>query len=493
MEILNNLALGLSVALTYENIVWCFAGTVLGTFVGVLPGVGPLAAVSMLLPMMYGLGDPVTGLIFMAGIYYGAQYGGSTTSILLKMPGETSTLITTIDGYAMNQRGRAGSALAIAAIASFIAGTIATLFIAMIGAPLANIAFLFGPPEYASLMILGLLASVALTQGSFLPGLGMVLFGILLGTVGTDINSGVTRFGFGLPYLADGIGFAVIAMGFIGLAEMLYSIFHEEKGTAKVPRFRDLYPNKEEWKASWPASLRGTAIGGVLGLLPGAGAVLSSFCAYIVEKQISKTPEKFGQGAPEGVAAPEAANNAGAQTGFIPMLSLGIPVTPIMAMLMAAMMINNIQPGPQVISSHPSLFWGLIVSMWLGNLMLLILNLPLVGIWVRALQIPRWLLYPAIVVFAIVGTYTVSYSWFDVGLLFLFTAIGYLFKYLKCEPAPLAMGLVIGSMFEEHLRRTLMISRGDWTIFLDKPISLTFLIIAVILVVLSIVFKSRQP
>ena len=492
MEILSNLALGLGVALTLENLAWCLIGTTLGTLIGVLPGIGPMAAMSMLLPLMYGLNDPVTGLIFLAGLYYGTQYGGSTTSILLKMPGETSSLITSIDGYAMSQQGRGGSALAIAAMSSFIAGTVATVLVALVGQPLAEVAFLFGPAEYASLMVLGLLASVSLSQGDFLTGLGMVLLGILLGTVGTDINSGVSRFTFESANLVDGLSFAVIAMGFIGLGELLHSWLHTANQKPTTPKLRELYPNQEEIKRSWPAALRGTAIGSILGLLPGAGAILSSFAAYVAEKKISSTPDRFGKGAPEGVAAPEAANNAGAQTSFVPMLSLGIPTTPVMAMMIAAMMINNIQPGPQVMTSHPTLFWGLIASMWIGNLMLLILNLPLVGIWVQALRLSRNILFPCIVAFAIVGTYSLNNNWFDVAVLFVFGVIGYIFKRLNCEPSPMAMGFVIGAMFEEFLRRTLSISRGDWTVFVDRPISLTFLLVAVLLVISSIFFKLRR-
>lgn len=492
MEILANLTLGFEVAFTIENLVWCLIGTMLGTLIGVLPGIGPMAAMSMLLPLMYGLNNPVTGLIFLAGLYYGTQYGGSTTSILLKMPGETSSLVTAIDGYAMSQQGRGGSALAIAATASFVAGTIATVLVALIGQPLTEVAFLFGPAEYASLMVLGLLASVSLSQGDFLTGLGMVLLGILLGTVGTDINSGITRFTLGSPNLVDGISFAVIAMGVIGLGELVYSWLHGSTQKPAIPKLTELYPNKEEIKKAWPAALRGTAIGSILGLLPGAGAILSSFASYVAEKKISRNPEKFGKGAPEGVAGPEAANNAGAQTSFVPMLSLGIPTTPVMAMMIAAMMINNIQPGPQVMTSHPALFWGLIASMWIGNLMLLILNLPLVGIWVQALRLSKNILFPCIIIFAIIGAHSLNNNWFDVGLLFVFGAIGYVFKRLDCEPSPMAMGFVIGAMFEEHLRRTLSISRGDWMIFLDRPISLTFLLITVILVATSIFFKSRR-
>lgn len=492
MEILNNLIVGFSVAFTLENLAWCLVGVLLGTLVGVLPGIGPVSSLSLLLPLTYGINDPISGMIMLAGLYYGTQYGGSTTAILLKIPGESSNLVTCIDGHSMSQQGRGGAALAIAAIASFIAGSLATLIIAILGQPLSEVAFMFGPAEYASLMILGLLASVSLSQGSFLAGSGMVLFGVLLGSIGTDINSGVERFTFGSPYLADGISFAIVAMGFIGLAEIFYSILHDTSIKSSTSKIQNLYPSREEKKQALPAMLRGTTVGSVLGLLPGGGAILSSFAAYAIEKKLSKDPTRFGKGAPEGVAAPEAANNAGAQTSFIPMLSLGVPTTPVMALMISALMIHNIQPGPQVISSYPSLFWGLIVSMWIGNLFLLILNLPLIGIWVKILMLPRWILYSLIILFSITGAYYINNNWFSVWLLLGFGIIGYIFKRLDCEPAPMAMGFIIGAMFEEHLRRALSISQGEWTIFIDRPISLTFLIVSVIMVAFGIMFKERK-
>lgn len=492
MEILTNLLLGLETAVSITNLGVCFLGVVLGTLVGVLPGLGPLTAISILLPLTYNMADPVSAIIFMAGLYYGTQYGGSTTSILMNLPGEASSLVTTIDGYAMTQRGRGGAALAIAALASFIGGTIATVLIVMLGQPLAEVAFLFGPTEYAALMILGLLASVSLTQGSFIKGVGMTLLGILLGAVGTDINSGMLRFTMGIPELVDGISFGIIAMGMFGLSEIVYNTFHEPSKKIIVPKFKDLYPTKQEMKDSWPASLRGTALGSILGLLPGGGAIISSFASYTLEKRIAKDSSKFGKGAVQGVAGPEAANNAGAQTGFIPMLSLGLPVTPIMALMVATLIIHNIQPGPQVISSNPALFWGLIVSMWLGNLFLLILNLPLVGIWVSFLKIPRRIMYPTIVAICLVGAYYINNSWFDVMLLIPFGLVGYLLRVLDCEPAPLAMGFIMGAMFEEHFRRSMMINRGDLLVFLEHPISLTFLLITVILITFSLFWKRKH-
>lgn len=486
---IENLTLGLSVAVSAENLLWCVLGTVLGTVVGTLPGLGPLGAISILLPLVYEISSPITSLIFLAGIYYGTQYGGSTASILLKFPGESSSLVTIIDGYPMAAAGRAGSALAIAALASFVAGTIATLLIAAVSEPLAEIAFMFGPAEYATLLLLGLIACVSLSQGSFLLGISMVLLGMLLGSIGTDVNSGTIRFSFGNEYLADGISFVILAVGFIGLAEMLYSACHGPTTQGTVSKPKNFYPSKKEIKQAFPAALRGTAIGSVLGMIPGAGPILSSFMAYAAEKKLSKKPHTFGNGAPEGVAAPEAANNAAAQTSFIPMLSLGLPITPVMSLMIAAMMINNLQPGPQIISTYPSLFWGLIISMWIGNLMLVILNLPMIGLWIKLLQISKWLLYPLILVVSVVSVYSIGNHWFNVILLFVFAILGYGFKLLKCEPAPLVMGFVIGGMFEEHLRRFVHISRGDWTLLLDRPLSLSFLIITGLVLISGMAFN----
>lgn len=492
MDILNNLLLGLTTAISFTNLGVCLLGVVLGTLVGVLPGLGPLTAISILLPLTYNMADPVSAIIFMAGLYYGTQYGGSTTSILMKLPGEASSLVTTIDGYAMTQRGRSGAALAIAAIASFIGGTVATLLIVLLGQPLAEMAFLFGPAEYAALMVLGVLASVSLAQGSFIKGVGMTLLGILLGSVGTDVNSGTIRFNLGIPELVDGINFGIIAMGMFGLSEIIYNLLHEPNKKVSVPKFKELYPTKQEMQECLPASLRGTVVGSILGLLPGGGAILSSFASYTLEKQISKNPSKFGKGAVEGVAGPEAANNAGAQTGFIPMLSLGLPVTPIMALMVATLIIHNIQPGPQVINSNPSLFWGLIVSMWIGNLFLLVLNLPLVGIWISFLKIPKKIMYPMIAIICLIGAYYINNSWFDVMLVIPFAIFGYVLRMLDCEPAPLAMGFIMGSMFEEHFRRAMMISRGDLFVFLEHPISLTFLLLTAIIISLSLFWKRKH-
>ena len=492
MEIINNLSLGISTAFTWTNILYCFVGTFLGTLVGVLPGLSPLTAVAILLPLVYSIGDPVTALILLSGIYYGSQYGGSTTSILLKIPAEAPSLVTAIDGYAMTRNGRGGAALTIAALASFFAGTITTLLIAIFAEPLAQIAFAFGSAEYTSLMVMGLLASVAITNGPFLRGVGMVLIGILLGTVGIDINTGIERFTFGSLTLRDGINFAIIAVGVFGFGEMIYNLFHGQKISAQIPKFKDLYPTKKEFRDSVGPAARGTLIGSLLGILPGGGALLSSFGSYVVEKKLSKDKKSFGKGNIAGVAGPEAANNAGAQISFIPMLSLGIPTTPIMALMIASLMIFSIQPGPEVVNSNPSLFWGLVVSMWLGNLMLVILNIPLVGVWVSVLRIPQVVLFSIIFCICVFGIYVMNNNISEVWLLLPFAVLGYIFRRLDCETAPLAMGFVIGLLFEEYFRKAMMISKGDWMIFLQSPISATFLLISLVVIAISIIFKIKK-
>lgn len=492
MEILNNLILGFGVAFTTTNLIYCFLGVLLGTLVGVLPGIGTLAAISILLPFTYGVDNAISAIIFLSGLYYGTQYGGSTTSILLKLPGEPSSVVTVLDGYKMTENGRSGAALSIAAIGSFIAGTFATLLIALSAEPLSKVAFLFGPTEYTMLMTLGLVAAVSLTSESFLKGFGIVVIGILLGIIGQDINSGVERFTFNIPNLYDGISFGIVAMGVFGLAEIIYNALHDKIQKHKIPKIKELYPSREELKRSVGPISRGSLLGSFLGILPGTGAVLSAFLSYFVEKKISKNPEKFGKGAIEGVAAPESANNAAAQTSFIPMLSFGIPTTPVMALMIAALMIHNIQPSPQVIGNNPELFWGLIASMWIGNFLLVVLNLPLVGIWIKFLTIPKKILYPSIMIICIYGAYSINNDWFLVFLLIPFTILGYIFKLLSLEPAPLALGFVIGNQFEEYLRRTLMISRGDWGIFLDKPISLSLLVICILFIILPIIYRLKN-
>lgn len=492
MELINNLILGAETVFTPVNLFFCFSGVFLGTLVGVLPGIGTIASLSILLPFSYGFDSVVTSIIFLSGIYYGTQYGGSTTSILLRIPGEPASVVTAIDGHQMTLKGRAGAALSIAAIGSFFAGTLATLVIALAAIPLSKIAFLFGPSEYTMLIALGLISSVALISDSFLKGLGMVLIGILLSIVGQDITSGLPRFTFDIPNLYDGISFGIIAAGIFGIAELIYNMLHNNSNSKKVQKIDSLYPTKEEFKQSAGPIGRGSVVGSLLGILPGTGAVMSSFISYTLEKKLSKNPERFGKGAIEGVAAPESANNAAAQTSFIPMLSFGLPTTSVMALMLAALIIHNVQPGPQLISENPTMFWGLIVSMWLGNLFLVILNIPLVGLWVKILSIPKYILYPAIVIFCIYGTYQISYDWFMVWLLIPFTILGYIFKVLKCEPAPLAIGVVMGTLFEEHFRRALMISRGDWITFIDKPISAIIFICICLLIIVPIFYRYKK-
>ncbi|RPH67304.1 MAG: tripartite tricarboxylate transporter permease [Burkholderiales bacterium] len=484
MELITNLGLGFATALTLTNLFYCFIGVLLGTLIGVLPGIGPLATIAMLLPITYKLTDPTTALIMLAGIYYGAQYGGSTTAILVNLPGEISSVVTTLDGYQMARNGRPGPALAIAALGSFFAGTVATLLIAAFAPPLAEVAFKFGPAEYFSLMVLGLIAAVVLAHGSILKALAMVVLGLLIGMVGTDVNSGVARFSFDIPELTDGIELAAVAMGIFGFGEIIANLEQRENREVFTKKVGRLLPSVAEFKASIAPIIRGTALGSFLGILPGGGAVLSSFTSYAIEKKISKTPERFGKGAIEGVAGPESANNAGAQTSFIPMLTLGIPTNAVMALMVAGMMIHNIQPGPQVMTSNPDLFWGLIASMWIGNLMLVILNLPLIGIWIRLLTVPYRILYPAILLFCCVGAYSINNNVFDVFVTIPFAILGYVFRKLDCEPAPLLLGLVLGELMEEYLRRAMTISRGDWSVFVTRPLSATLLAIAVVLLVI---------
>jgi putative tricarboxylic transport membrane protein len=482
MELINNLALGFATALTLQNLMYAFFGALIGTMIGVLPGLGPIATIAMLLPATYAL-PPVAALIMLAGIYYGAQYGGSTTSILVNIPGESASVVTAIDGYQMARRGRAGPALSIAAMASFFAGCVATLILAAFAPALAELAFKFGPAEYFSLMVLGLIGAVVLASGDLLKAICMIVLGLLLGLVGTDVNSGVARFSFDVPELTDGIGFVAVAMGVFGFAEVISNL--EQKGNRETftSGKLSLYPSKTEFKRAIPATLRGTALGSVLGILPGGGAALASFGAYTLEKKVSKYSAEFGKGAVEGVAAPESANNAASQTSFIPLLTLGIPPNAVMAMMVGAMTIHNIQPGPQVMTSNPALFWGLIASMWIGNAMLVILNLPLIGIWVSLLKVPYRFLYPAILTFCCIGVYTVNNNTFDVFMTAAFGVVGMVFLKFKCEAAPLLLGFILGPMMEENFRRALLLSRGDFTTFITRPLSLTLLLMAAALVV----------
>src|SRR3954469_20826232 len=483
MELLNHLALGFSVALTPGNLLYALVGALLGTLIGVLPGIGPVATIAMLLPTTFTL-EPVSALIMLAGIYYGAQYGGSTTSILLNMPGETSSAVTCLDGYQMARQGNAGAALSVAALGSFFAGCVATIMIATVAVPLSEFALKFGPAEYCSLMVLGLVGSVVLAHGSLLKAIAMVVAGLLLGIVGTDVGTGTPRFVFGIPELADGIGVVSIAMGLFGFAEIIGNLESTEKREIFTSKLGGMWPTRAQFRQCWPAVLRGTGLGSVLGLFPGGGAMLASFASYALEKRVADDPTRFGKGAIEGVAGPESANNAGAQSSFIPLLTLGIPENAVMALMVGAMTIHNIQPGPQVMTSNPSLFWGLIVSMWIGNLMLVVLNLPLIGIWIQLLKVPYRVLYPAILVSCSIGIFTINNTPFDVSQTAAFGFLGFVFVALGCEPAPLLLGFVLGPMMEENLRRALLLSRGDFTVFATRPISLVLLLLAVALLVL---------
>ncbi|MDR1709745.1 MAG: tripartite tricarboxylate transporter permease, partial [Candidatus Accumulibacter sp.] len=471
MDLLGNLALGFQTSLTLVNLGYAFLGALLGTLVGVLPGLGPIATIAMLLPSMYSL-EPTSALIMLAGIFYGAQYGGSTTAILINVPGEASTVITALDGYQMARRGRAGAALATAALGSFFAGTVGTLVVAAFAPPLATLAFEFGAPEYFALMLLGLIGAVVLASGSFVKALAMVVLGLLLGQINTDGISAVARFSFGIPELTDGINFVIIAMGLFSFGEIIANLGKPaEHREVFVKNVTGLWPDKKDFKAASPAVARGTLLGCVLGVLPGAGPILASFASYSMEKKLAKHPEEFGKGAIQGVAGPESANNAGAQTAFIPMLTLGIPTSAVMALMIGAMTLMGIQPGPQVMTSNPGLFWGLITSMWVGNLMLVVLNLPLIGLWVKLLAVPYRFLFPAIMAFCAIGVYSLSNNTFDVYCAAAFAVVGYLFHKLGLEPAPLILGFILGPMMEENLRRSLLMARGDWTIFVTRPIA----------------------
>ena len=484
MELLQNLAIGFGVALTPVNLGFAFIGAMVGTLIGVLPGIGPIATIAMLLPLTFHL-EPISGLIMLAGIFYGAQYGGSTTAILVNLPGETSSVVTCIDGHQMARQGRAGAALAVAALGSFFAGCISTALIAGFAPPLARVGQSFGSPEYFSLMVLGLIAAVVLAHGSVVKAVAMIILGLLIGLVGTDGNTGGTRFTFGIRELTDGIDVATLAIGLFGVGEIITNLSQSEQSrsviTQKITR---LWPTGDDFRRAWPAVLRGTALGSVLGVLPGGGATLSSFAAYALEKKSSKDPSRFGRGAVEGVAGPESANNAGAQTSFIPMLTLGIPGNAVMALMIGALMIHGIQPGPQIMAERPTLFWGMIASMWIGNLMLVIINLPLIGMWVQLLKVPYRFLYLSILLFCGIGVYTVNNSAAAVLLAAFFGIAGYVFYKLECEPAPLILGFVLGPLMEENLRRAMRISGGDAMIFVHRPISLGLLIAAVLLLLI---------
>lgn len=491
MELFNNLVLGFTTAGAPWNLFFCFIGVILGTLIGVLPGIGATATIAMLLPITFQL-EPVSSLIMLAGIYYGAQYGGSTTAILINMPGESSSAVTAIDGYQMARKGRAGAALAIAAIGSFFAGTVSTILVAVFAPPLTAVALRFGSAEYFSLMIVGLVSSIALAHGSVVKALGMVVLGLLLGLVGTDIYTGTPRFNLGILELSDGLNFVAVAVGVFGIAEILRNLENEHDRDVMIKKVTNLWPTKQDWKEMTAPILRGTAIGSALGILPGGGAILASFASYTVEKRMSKTPQEFGKGAVAGVAGPESANNAGAQTSFIPMLTLGIPANPVMALMIGAMIIQGIVPGPNVATEQPALFWGIIASMWIGNLMLILLNLPLIGLWVKLLTIPYYMLFPAIIAFCSIGVYSVNSNVFDLYAVAFFGLIGYVLAKLRCEPAPLLLGFVLGPLLEEHLRRAMIMSRGDATTFVTRPISLTLLLLATAVLVVVLLPSIRK-
>ena len=491
MDLLANLQLGFATALTPENLFWAFVGVTLGTLVGVLPGIGPTATIAMLLPITFTF-PAVTALIMLAGIYYGAQYGGSTTAVLLNLPGESSSAVTAIDGHEMAKKGRAGAALATAALGSFFAGTVGTLILVLFAPPLTRIALQFGAPEYFSLVVLGLIASTALARGSTIKALGMICLGILFATVGQDLYTGTPRFTFGIQELLSGINFVSVAVGMFGVAEILKNLEDEKTRTAVVSKVKSLMLTRDDLRRIVAPVLRGTAVGSALGVLPGGGHILASFASYSVEKRVSKRPQEFGHGAIEGVAAPESANNAAAQTSFIPLLTLGLPGHPVMALMAGAFVIQGIQPGPNVINAEPELFWGLVVSMWIGNLMLVLLNLPLIRVWVKLLTIPYGILFPAIVAFASIGAFALNQNPYDVFAVAFFGLLGYFLIKLGCEPAPFLLGFVLGPLLEQNLRRAMIIAHGDATIFVTRPISLALLILAVLALVVAALPAIRR-
>jgi putative tricarboxylic transport membrane protein len=477
MDLWSGLAIGFGAALTAENLLACFAGTLIGTLVGVLPGLGPIATMAMLLPLTSAL-SPLTGLIMLAGIYYGAQYGGSTTAILVNLPGESSSIVTCLDGHPMARQGRAGPALAVAALGSLFAGIVVTLITGAAAPALAEVALRFGPADTFSLMVLGLIFATVLAAGSFLKALAMVGFGLVLGLVGTDIESGAHRLTFGSPQFIEGVPFICLAVGLFGIAEIALNLEQQEKGGDLISRPTGLWPTAADAAASVGPVLRGTAIGAVLGLLPGGGAMLASFASYVAEKRLARDPSRFGHGAIEGVAGPESANNAGAQASFIPLLTLGIPANAVMAVMVGAMVAKGITPGPRIIEMQPVLFWGLIASMLIGNVMLVIINLPLIGLWVRLLAVPYRLLFPTILILCAIGVYSVDSSPFQVVLTMVIGMVGYGLRKLGFEPAPILLGFVLGPLLEENMRRALVLSRGDLSVFVTEPLSAAFLVCA---------------
>jgi TctA family transporter len=484
MELFEHLVFGFGVAFSLQNLLYCFVGVLVGTLIGVLPGIGPLATIAMLLPLTFNV-SPVAALIMLAGIYYGAQYGGSTTAILVNLPGETSAVVTCIDGYQMARQGRAGPALAIAAVGSFFAGTVCTVLIALFGPPLAEVALKFASADYFSLMLMGLVAAAVLARGDMVKSLAMVAVGLLLGIVGTDVNTGLKRFTFGINELTDGIGFVVVAVGVFAIGEIVANLGESADRQVFTSRVTGLFPTREDLKRSIGPIVRGTGVGAFFGVLPGTGPAIASFSSYMLEKKLARDPSRFGRGAIEGVAGPESANNADAQCKFIPMLTLGLPASGVMALMLGALTIHGITPGPQVMTQKPDLFWGLVASMWIGNLMLVVLNLPLIGLWVSLLRLPYRLLFPAIVVFSVIGIYSVNNSAFEVYLAAVFGVIGFVWLKLGLSPAPMLLGFVLGPMMEENLRRAMVVSRGDPSVFVTRPISLGFLVATVLILVVA--------
>jgi TctA family transporter len=488
MEVFGDLIFGFQTAFSLQNLMYCFIGVFLGTFVGVLPGIGALATISMLLPLTFYV-PPTTALIMLAGIYYGTQYGGSTASILMNLPGTPSSAVTCLDGYPMSNNGRAGVALFITTLASFIGGSIGIIILTLFSPALAEVALAFGPAEYFAMMLLGLVAASTLSQGSPVKGIAMVLVGLCLGMVGTDVQTGQQRYTFGIPELSDGFNLVAIAMGLFGVGEVIASVnkIRDQKADDRQKiTFRSMVPTKDDWSRFWFPMLRGTGVGSFFGALPGTGTTISAFMAYAVEKKISKTPERFGKGAVEGVVSPEAANNAASQTAFIPTLTLGIPGDAVMALMLGAMIIAGVQPGPRLITEHPEIFWGLVASFWIGNVLLVILNLPLIGMWVKLLQIPYRFLFPSILMFICIGVFSVNNNTFDIFMVLIFGVFGYFLMLLRFEPAPLLLGYILGPLMEEHLRRAMLLSRGDATVFATRPISAAFIFVTTALLLWAI-------
>jgi putative tricarboxylic transport membrane protein len=491
MDVMHNMLFGFQVALQPINLMYCFMGTLIGTLVGVLPGLGPAAAIALLLPSTFHT-TPVSATIMLAGIYYGAMYGGSTTSILVNIPGEAASVVTCLDGHQMALKGRAGPALGIAAFGSFIAGTFGVIALSITGPLLSGVALRFGPPEYFAMMIVGITVLTYLSSGSMLKSLLMAAVGLILGGVGMDAISGKYRFTYGLQVLADGVGLVPVVMGLFGITEVLENLETEIKRDIVATKFKNLFPTLQDWKDSAGPIGRGTILGFFLGLVPGGGAIIASFASYAIEKKVAKHPEEFGHGAIQGVAGPESANNSAASGNFIPLLTLGIPCNAVMAILLGALMIHGLQPGPLLMVKAPDLFWGTIVSMYIGNVMLLVLNLPLIGLWVKVLKVPYYLLYPLILLFCLIGAYSLNNSVGDVVVMLVFGIVGYLMRKFRYDGAPLVLALVLGPMLEEAFRQSLMLSKGDFSIFISRPLSLAFLVVAALLFIIPIVTQRKK-